>query len=140
MKNLFNNLTLKLILLTVILILLSGISSAASLRELSVEEVIEIKLYENPSTGYRWHLNESNAENLQLLKEEYEPLTPNSEAEDSESEKSEAENSRQLVGRGGIKSWTFRGLEAGYQLLTFELARSCGEAKKTVKYLVLVRD
>ena len=133
MKNLFKNLALKLILLTVILILLSGISSAVSLRELSVEEVIEIKLYENPSTGYRWHLNESAAENLQLLKEEYEPLTP-----DSESEESEAESSRQLVGQGGIKSWTFRGLEAGYQLLTFELARSGDEAKKTLKYLVLV--
>ncbi|MGP3778863.1 protease inhibitor I42 family protein [Halanaerobium saccharolyticum] len=133
MKNLFKNLALKLILLTVILILLSGISSAVSLRELSVEEVIEIKLYENPSTGYRWHLNESAAENLQLLKEEYEPLTS-----DSESEESEAESSRQLVGQGGIKSWTFRGLEAGYQLLTFELARSGDEAKKTLKYLVLV--
>jgi predicted secreted protein len=133
LKNLFKNLALKLILLTVILILLSGISSAVSLRELSVEEVIEIKLYENPSTGYRWHLNESAAENLQLLKEEYEPLTS-----DSESEESEAESSRQLVGQGGIKSWTFRGLEAGYQLLTFELARSGDEAKKTLKYLVLV--
>lgn len=139
MKNLFKNLALKLILLTVILILLSGISSAVSLRELSVEEVIEIKLYENPSTGYRWRLTESDAENLQLLKEEYEPLTPDSEAQDSESEESEAESSRQLVGQGGIKSWTFRGLEAGYQLLTFELARSGGEAKKTVKYLVLVK-
>ena len=138
MKNLFKNLALKLILLTVILILLSGISSALSLRELSVEEVIEIKLYENPSTGYRWHLNESAAENLQLLKEEYEPLTPDSEAKDSESEESEAESSLQLAGQGGIKCWTFRGLEAGYQLLTFELARSGGEAKKTVKYLVLV--
>jgi len=133
LKNLFKNLAFKLILLTVILILLSGISSAVSLRELSVEEVIEIKLYENPSTGYRWHLNESAAENLQLLKEEYEPLTS-----DSESEESEAESSRQLVGQGGIKSWTFRGLEAGYQLLTFELARSGDEAKKTLKYLVLV--
>ncbi|TDP92779.1 putative secreted protein [Halanaerobium saccharolyticum] len=133
MKNLFKNLAFKLILLTVILILLSGISSAVSLRELSVEEVIEIKLYENPSTGYRWHLNESAAENLQLLKEEYEPLTS-----DSESEESEAESSRQLVGQGRIKSWTFRGLEAGYQLLTFELARSGGEVKKTLKYLVVV--
>ena len=140
MSKLAKNLTVSLILLTVIMILFSGISSAVSLRELSVEEVIEIKLYENPSTGYRWHLVESEAENLQLLKEEYEPLPPESEVGDKEIEESEVESSRQLVGQGGIKSWTFRGLEAGYQLLTFELKRDAGRPIKTVEYLILVRE
>lgn len=64
MRKLSKNLTVSLILLTAVLIILSGNSAALTLKELTAEEVIEIKLYENPSTGYRWHLLESEAEIL----------------------------------------------------------------------------
>jgi len=89
-------------------------------REIAVDEILELKLAENPSTGYRWSLIESEAKILEQLAAD------------------KIEGSGLLVGRGGIKSWTFRGAAAGYQRLSFELARKGGEVIKTVDYLVLV--
>ncbi|MFN2341259.1 MAG: protease inhibitor I42 family protein [Halanaerobium sp.] len=107
--------------------------------EISRDQILEIKLAENPSTGYRWQLDLKENKSIELLKQEYEPLALNSD-KNEEQNQSEKDGTQILVGQGGIKSWTLRGREAGYQLLTFELKRSGGKAIKTVEYLVLVRE
>ena len=107
-------------------------------KEITVDEILKINLSENPSTGYRWQFDLSENKNIQLLREEYIPLAQNSEIDDNNKSQSKKEETQMIVGQGGIKSWTFRGIKAGYQLLTFKLARSGGEAIKTVDYLVLV--
>ncbi|RCW58645.1 protease inhibitor I42 family protein [Halanaerobium sp. ST460_2HS_T2] len=106
-------------------------------REIAVDEILELKLAENPSTGYRWSLIESEAKILELLAADYQRDAAGPES-DVEAAESKIEGSGLLVGRGGIKSWTFRGAAAGYQRLSFELARKGGEVIKTVDYLVLV--
>jgi predicted secreted protein len=107
--------------------------------EISRDQILEIELAENPSTGYSWQLDLVENKSLELLKEDYKPLAVNSE-KDQDQAQSEKDGTQILVGQGGIKSWTFCGREAGYQLLTFELKRSGGKAIKTVEYLVLVRE
>jgi len=107
--------------------------------EISSEQILEIKLAENPSTGYSWQLDLMENKSLELLKKNYKPLAVNSDNDQDQAE-SEKNGTQILVGQGGFKRWTFRGRGAGYQLLTFELKRSGGKAIKTVEYLVLVRD
>lgn len=108
-------------------------------KEITDDEILEIKLAENPSTGYRWQFELAENKNLQLLQQEYKSFAESSETRDDDQAKSKEDGSQIIVGQGGIKSLTFRGLEAGYQLLTFKLARSDGEPIKTVEYLVLVK-
>jgi len=109
-------------------------------EEISEAEILEIRLAENPSTGYRWQLDFKENKALQLLQESYQSSAESSEINAEGQSQSENDGTQILVGQGGIKSWTFRGLEAGYQLLTFELKRSGGKVIKTIEYLVLLRE
>ena len=138
MNIIFRNKTVIVLLLSAVMILVSGAAAATAIRELSIDEILEIRLFENPSTGYRWKLDYVENKSLQLLQEEYQSLAENSEKNENDQSQAEKDGTQILVGQGGIKSWTFRGLEEGHQLLTFELKRSGSKAEKTVKYLVLV--
>lgn len=140
MKINFKNSFLLVLFLSVFMILVSITAAAIGIKEIAAEEILEIRLFENPSTGYRWQLNYSEDESLQLLQENYQPLTESSDEKEKEQLQSAKDGTQILVGQGGIRSWTFRGLEEGCQLLTFELKRSGGEAEKKVEYLVLVRE
>lgn len=106
--------------------------------EVSVDEIMKISLAENPSTGYRWQLDLFENRILELLQQEYNSFANGSEIDNQNKEQPEKDETQLLVGQGGIKSWTFRGLKAGYQFLTFKLARSGGKEIKTVEYLILV--
>ena len=106
-------------------------------KEITADEIMEIKLAENPSTGYSWQLDLADNKNLQLLQQEYNSLSISSANDNQEKKNLQAEN-KELAGLGGIKSWTFRGLEKGYQFLIFKLARSGKKAIKIVDYLILV--
>ena len=140
MNIIFRNRVLLVLFLSAVMILVSITAAAIGIKEIATDEILEIRLFENPSTGYRWQLDLADNNYLQLLQEEYQPLAENSEKNENDQSQSEKDGTQILVGQGGIKSWTFRGLEEGYQLLTFELKRSGGEAEKKVEYLVLVRE
>lgn len=140
MNIIFRNRLLLVLFLTAVMILVTLTAAAVGVKEIAAEEILEIRLYENPSTGYRWQLDYSADESLQRLQEDYQPLAEKSGEKEKDQPQSEKDGTQILVGQGGIKSWTFRGVEEGCQLLTFELKRSGGEAAKTVEYLVLVKE
>ena len=94
-------------------------------KEIAVDEVIKIELAENPSTGYRWQLDLEENKNLQLLEQEYKILVANSEINNKDQAQSEKDGTQILVGQGGIKSWTFRGLEAGYRFYRQKTRWAC---------------
>jgi inhibitor of cysteine peptidase len=70
-----------------------------------VNGTIEIKLDENPTTGYSWHVTFANPEILNIVKDDY------SQTGDS-------------LGSGGVHQWEMKGTKAGSTTVKFELYRS----------------
>jgi inhibitor of cysteine peptidase len=83
------------------------ITKADSGRELDVGvgETIKLGLPENPTTGYRWQLRSSGGPVLELAEHDFVP-------------------SRETVGAGGLRCWTFRAVRAGVARLELEQRRS----------------
>mgnify|MGYP006302985791 CR=1 FL=1 len=138
MNSIFRNRVLLVLFLSAVMLFASINAAAVGIKEIAAEEILEIRLFENPSTGYRWQLDLADNNYLQLLQEDYQPLAEKSKKNEKDQTQAEKPGTQILVGQGGIKSWIFRGLKEGCQLLTFELKRSGGEAEKTVEYLVMV--
>lgn len=136
----FRNKALLVLFLAAVIILVSGTALAIGIKKINKEEILEIRLFENPSTGYSWQLDSAANKSLQLLKEQYNSLADKSVKSENEQSQSKKDGTQILVGQGGIRSWIFRGLKEGYQLLTFELKRSDGKAAKTVEYLIIIND
>jgi inhibitor of cysteine peptidase len=73
--------------------------------EVSLGEAIQVKLPENPTTGYRWRLQSAGEEALDL-------------------EEDSSERSPGGLGAGGARSWHFQARQAGLVRLEFALQRS----------------
>ena len=73
--------------------------------DLLVGESLRLQLSENPTTGYRWHLQSDGAPALRLVQDSF-----------------EAPGSR--PGAPGIRFWIFEAVAAGSAALKFELRRS----------------
>jgi inhibitor of cysteine peptidase len=85
-------------------------------------EVMGISLNENPSTGFRWSLEKSNDEILELLKSDY------IQASGSE------------VGSGGKRIWKFKAKKTGEVHLVLKRWRAWEGDKSTVeRFEVIVR-
>ena len=77
--------------------------------EVSKNEIFEVSLKSNPSTGYSWKWNKKQTLNLvDSVTTTYNPT------------KVEAG----IVGSGGNEIWKFKGKETGVDTLTFEYCRS----------------
>jgi inhibitor of cysteine peptidase len=70
--------------------------------DVAIGEPIEVRLSENPTTGYRWHLNALDNPALTCEGDVFEP-------------------SQQLPGAAGVRRWRFRALQEG--VARVELAR-----------------
>jgi inhibitor of cysteine peptidase len=75
-------------------------------KTIRVGDSFELRLPENPSTGYRWLIHE--------------PVGPVVEVEDN----SFVLSAPGLPGAGGLRSWRFRAMQTGRALLTLENRRS----------------
>jgi inhibitor of cysteine peptidase len=73
--------------------------------DIRIGEIVKLRLHENPTTGYRWHLLASGEPTLQLIEESFAPSTG-------------------AVGAGGMRSWIFRAALAGTTRLELEQRRS----------------
>ena len=82
-----------------------GKEHSGSELNLEVGESLELRLPENPTTGYRWQLRSSGSPVLELM-------------EDSPSPAGEA------VGAGRVRRWVFRAAQAGLARLELEQRRS----------------
>lgn len=74
--------------------------------QLSVESILNIRLEENPTTGYRWEVNPISKEYLQILNEHFEC------------------NENEGIGAGGTRIFSFQPKKTGHCLLLLELKRS----------------
>lgn len=73
--------------------------------EISVGETFRVQLSENPTTGYRWHLQTDGAPALRLVQDSFEA-------------------SRSAPGGGGLRCWSFAADHPGSIELRMELRRS----------------
>jgi inhibitor of cysteine peptidase len=73
--------------------------------EVPLGEQIELRLGENPTTGYRWYVRSSIEPVLSILEDTFEP-------------------SSRGVGAGGIRCWRLRGVREGTARLELEHRRS----------------
>ncbi|WP_053564372.1 protease inhibitor I42 family protein [Bacillus cereus] len=73
---------------------------------MKISEKIQINLFENPTTGYRWYIEEKVTNHLLYL--EQEKFLANSEVE---------------MGSGGIRQWIFRAECVGIVQVSFVLKR-----------------
>lgn len=73
--------------------------------DVSSGDAIEVRLHENPTTGYRWHLQSDGAPALRLLQDLSEAPTAS-------------------VGAGGQRSWKFVAEDPGSAELRMDLRRS----------------
>src|SRR5437660_4307603 len=78
-----------------------GKEHSGSELNLEIGESLELRLPENPTTGYRWQLRSSGSPVLELM-------------EDSPSPAGEA------VGAGRVRRWVFRAAQAGLARLELE--------------------
>jgi inhibitor of cysteine peptidase len=83
------------------------ITKADSGREfdVGVGETLELRLPENPTTGYRWEQRSASSPTLELVECSF-------------------ASSSEAVGAGGVRRWTFRAALAGVARLEFEQRRS----------------
>jgi predicted secreted protein len=89
-------------------------------------EDFEIETTENPSTGFTWNATFDTSA-LTLVNSTYRPNVD-----------CELYNCSGMVGIGGMRTFTFRPLEAGMTNLTLRLARSGGETARVWKFEVNV--
>jgi inhibitor of cysteine peptidase len=71
---------------------------------LPVGDTLEISLAENPTTGFRWHLQSEAQPACKLVKSSFEPATG-------------------ATGRGGIHRWQFQAVRAGIGKIRIEYRR-----------------
>ncbi len=97
------------------------ITKTDSGKELHAEigEVFELRLPENPTTGYRWELRSHGDPVLELAEDAFAP-------------------SGDAVGAGGMRRWTFRILRAGVARLELVQRRSW-ERNATDTFNVAIR-
>lgn len=73
-------------------------------QEVPVGETFEVRLAENPTTGYRWFLNDTGQLALSVEDDSFEPSTA-------------------AVGGGGTRLWRFRAAHAGVARLVLDHKR-----------------
>jgi len=87
-----------------------------------------ITLESNPTTGYSWQIDKSyNGKIIKILSHSYKPT----------------ENTKNLVGAGGIESWALKGKSAGTSEVVFEYVRPWEngiQPVKTYRATVVVSD
>jgi inhibitor of cysteine peptidase len=74
--------------------------------EVHIDEIFEITLSENPTTGFRWSFEANGEPFCTLLDDHFEPTTPN------------------LPGQGGRHYWRFKAVQVGSGNITFVSRRS----------------
>ena len=84
-----------------------------------------IKLDENPTTGYTWNYHISDESVVILIKDEYKP----------------SDTSGKLIGSGGTRLFTFKGLKAGNAdiLLAYGPSYKANVSTQTIDYHVEVK-
>ncbi|MFO7610906.1 MAG: protease inhibitor I42 family protein [Clostridia bacterium] len=109
----------KLIIVLVIAFLLTAIGAGAAIGMTNINrtsdeftlkpgQLIDIKLDENPSTGYSWSVSISNDSVVEVARDYFAEGLP-------------------IIGGGGEHIWKIRGLEKGVATLTFSYSRSWEE-------------
>jgi inhibitor of cysteine peptidase len=89
--------------------------------EMGVGESLELRISENPTTGYRWQVQSPGNPVLHLMQESYEPA-------------------REGYGSGGVRCWVFRSVLAGIAHLELERRRSWErQAVETFKVTIRVQ-
>ena len=87
----------------------------------NINELITIKLKENPTTGYRWKLNEFDKKILELLDSKYNALSPG-------------------IGGGGMRSFTFNPIEKGKTKIQLTLKREWEKDIEPIdKFIVFIQ-
>ena len=71
---------------------------------LAAGDTLQISLTENPTTGFRWHLQSEAQPTIKLVKSSFEPGTS-------------------ATGRGGIHRWQFQAVRAGTGKIKLEYRR-----------------
>jgi inhibitor of cysteine peptidase len=87
--------------------------------DIALGESFEIRLPENPTTGYRWQLQPSELTNFDLEEDTF-------------------ERSRGAYGAGGVRHWRFRARKAGVTHLDMEYRRSW-ESQVTETFRITIR-
>jgi inhibitor of cysteine peptidase len=99
-------------------------SSNGQIVEASIGDTIEIRLPENPTTGFRWHLTSDGSPACGLVGDDF-SAPPN-----------------QPPGKGGEHTWTFEAARAGechIQLRSRRRWETSGERERTFRIQVRVR-
>ncbi len=93
--------------------------------EVNAGETFTISLEENPSTGYAWTIDISDESIVKLEKDDYEPEPAD----------------KDIVGIGGLRILTFKGLKEGSATITLTYERGFEEnsATETLVYNVKVK-
>lgn len=99
-------------------------SSNGQVVEARIGETIEIRLPENPTTGFRWHLTADGSPACSLIHDDFSaPAGP--------------------PGRGGVHTWRFEALRAGECDIELRHRRrweTPSERERTFTILVQVKD
>lgn len=120
------------VLLTLVLLVGCGMASEEKVYgkddtniEVEAGESFVIQLEENPSTGYQWTVTINDESVVKPSSDEYVPETTDED----------------IVGAGGIHSYTFEALKAGVAQISFVYERSFEEnsAEETIVYNVTVK-
>jgi inhibitor of cysteine peptidase len=90
--------------------------------EMRIGEPLQLRLQENPTTGYRWQVESSGGPVLELAEQFFEPA-------------------REGYGAGGVRRWVFRSAQEGVALLEMARRRSWErQAIETFKVTVRVKS
>lgn len=85
-------------------------------------ENVVLELYENPTTGFRWTLEQTNAEIVELVESNY------------------IQGVTSGIGAGGQHSWTFKAKKAGSARIELKLWRAWEGDKSIIeRFVVTIR-
>jgi inhibitor of cysteine peptidase len=84
----------------------AGAAQSGSEIEVRIGDVLNLRLFENPASGYRWRITSSGAPGLALAEDHFQM------------------QSAGAVGTGGIHEWRFRAAQAGGGTLKMEYVRA----------------
>jgi len=115
-----------IVIMTLVLIFLTACNGLAiSYKSMEVNQIKEIQLLENPSTGYKWHLEISDQTVITKISDQLE----------------EVNQEQGLLGAPEIHSWRFKAQKKGYSILRYKLlAPSDDEIIKEERIILLVVD
>jgi inhibitor of cysteine peptidase len=88
-------------------------------QHLTIGETFELRLGENPTTGYRWELESPGGPVLELVQDSFAP-------------------GEHAIGAGGERHWVFRAVQAGLARLELSQRRSW-EARGVRSFAVTIR-